>query len=162
MTRRSIERATRAVTARTIPITSRRCHSSMRSDSTAAGVFLSFPSPRLCCNGRVRAALWLLLVGSFAALSLYARATGARPDDDAVYQYETGIAGIAQALIVLTLLYWLSVGLPRREFFALRRPDSWPRSLGLAFGALLTIFVGAYAIVTAAGAGDEQNLTPEG
>ena len=110
----------------------------------------------------MRAALWLLFVGSFAALSLYARATGARPDDDAVYQYETGIGGIAQALIVLALLYWLSVGLSRREFFALRRPDSWPRSLGLAFGALVTIFFGAYVIVTAAGAGDEQNLTPEG
>ena len=41
MIRRSIRRATTAVTARTIPITSRRCHSSMASDSTAARVFLS-------------------------------------------------------------------------------------------------------------------------
>jgi membrane protease YdiL (CAAX protease family) len=125
-------------------------------------VFLSQEGGRLCCNGRVRAAIWLLLVGSFAALSLYARAEGARPADDAVYRWETGIGGIAQAAIVLALLYWLSVGLPRREFFALRRPDSWPRSLGLAFAALVTIFFGAYAIVSAAGAGDEQNLTPEG
>ena len=125
-------------------------------------MFLSFGRACLCCNGRVRAIIWLLLVGSFAALSLYARATGTRPDDDAVYQYETGIGGIAQAVIVLGILYWLSVGLSRREFFALRRPDSWPRSLGLAFGALVTIFFGAYLIVTAVGAGDEQNLTPEG
>lgn len=110
----------------------------------------------------MRAALWLLFVGSFAALSLYGRAEGARPLDDAVYRYETGVGGIAQALIVLALLYWLSVGLSRREFFALRQPDSWPRALGLAFGALVTIFFGAYAIVRAVGAGDEQNLTPEG
>lgn len=110
---------------------------------------------------RVRASLWLLFVGSFAALSLYGRAEGTRPPDDAVYRYETGVGGIAQALIVLALLYWLSVGLSRREFFALRRPDSWPRALGLAFGALVTIFFGAYAIVSAVGAGDEQNLTPE-
>ena len=110
----------------------------------------------------MRATLWLLFVGSLAALSLYGRAEGARPPDDAVYRYETGLGGIAQALIVLALLYWLSVGLSRREFFALRRPDSWPRALGLAFGALVTIFFGAYAIVSAVGAGDEQNLTPEG
>jgi len=110
----------------------------------------------------VRASLWLLFVGAFAALSLYGRAAGAKPPDDAVYRYETGIGGIAQALIVLMLLYWLSVGLSRRDFFALRRPDSWPRALGLALGALVAIFFGAYAIVTAAGAGDEQNLTPEG
>ena len=110
----------------------------------------------------MRASLWLLFVGAFAALSLYGRAEGARPPDDAVYRYETGIGGIAQALIVLALLYWLSVGLSRREFFALRRPDSWPRALGLAFGGLVAIFFGAYAVVSAFGAGDEQNLTPEG
>ncbi len=85
-----------------------------------------------------------------------------KPPDDAVYRYETGVGGIAQALILLALLYWLSVGFSRREFFALRRPDSWPRALGLSFGALVTIFFGAYAIVSAAGADDEQNLTPEG
>jgi membrane protease YdiL (CAAX protease family) len=110
----------------------------------------------------VRALLWLLFVGSLAALSLYGRAEGMRPPDDAVYRYETGVGGIAQALILLALLYWLSVGLSRREFFALRQPDSWPRALGLSFGALVTIFFGAYAIVSAVGAGDEQNLTPEG
>src|SRR5688572_2651053 len=108
MIRRSIQRATTAVNPRTIPITSRRCHSSMAFRSTAAHVFLSFARACLCCNGHVRVTIWLLLVGSFAALSLYARATGARPDDDAVYQYETGIGGIAQALVVLALLYWLS------------------------------------------------------
>jgi membrane protease YdiL (CAAX protease family) len=110
----------------------------------------------------VRATIWLLFVGSLAALSIYGRAEGVRPPDDAVYRYETGVGGIAQALIVIALLYWLSVGLSRREFFGLRRPHSWPRALGLSFGALVTIFFGAYAIVTAAGAGDEQNLTPEG
>ena len=110
----------------------------------------------------MRVALWLLFVGSIAALSLYGRAEGSRPPDDAVYRYETGLGGIAQAAIVLSLLYWLSAGLPRREFFGLRRPDSWPRALGLAFGALLTIFFGAYAIVLAVDAGDEQNLAPSG
>jgi uncharacterized protein len=110
----------------------------------------------------VRAALWLLFVGLLAALSLYGRAEGARPPDDAVYRYETGIGGLSQALIVLAVLYWLSVGLSRREFFALRAPDSWPSALGLSFGALLAIFFGAYAVVSATGAGDEQNLAPEG
>ena len=111
---------------------------------------------------RVRALLWLLFVGSFAALSLYSRAEGSRPPDDAVYRWETGIGGLAQAVIVIALLYWLSVGLSRREFFALRRPDSWPRAVGLSFGALGTIFFRAYALVSLLAAGDEQNLTPAG
>ena len=110
----------------------------------------------------MRATIWLLFVGLLAALSIYGRAEGVRPPDDAVYRYETGAGGIAQGVIVIALLYWLSIGLSRREFFGLCRPASWSRALGLSFAALVTIFFGAYAIVTAVGAGDEQNLTPEG
>ena len=41
--------------------------------------------------------IWLLFVGSLAALSFYGRAEGVRPPDDAVYRYDTGVGGIARA-----------------------------------------------------------------
>ena len=56
----------------------------------------------------------------------------------------------------------LTIGLPRREVLALRRPSSWPRALGLALGSLVLIYVGASIALVLAGANDEQNLTPDG
>ncbi len=110
----------------------------------------------------MRLALWLLFVGVFAALNLYARSAGTRPDDDAIYQYDFGIGALAGYALLFSITLALTIGLPRREVFALRRPRSWPRSLGLALGALIVIYVGAALALVASGADDEQNLTPEG
>lgn len=110
----------------------------------------------------MRLALWLFFVGGFAALNLYGRSAGPRPDDDVVYQYAFGIGSIAGYAVLLSLVLALTVGLPRREVLALRRPASWGRALGLALGALVAIFVGAGIALSLSGAGDEQNLTPEG
>jgi membrane protease YdiL (CAAX protease family) len=52
-------------------------------------------------------------------------------------------------------------GLPAGEFFALRRPASWPKALGLAFLSYIVIFIGAGLILWALGAADEQGLTPD-
>ena len=110
----------------------------------------------------VRLALWLFFVGAFAALNLYGRSEGARPDDDVVYQYDFAIGSLAGYAVLLSIVLALTIGLPRREVLALRRPASWGRALALAFGALLAIYAGALVVLSAAGAGDEQNLTPEG
>ncbi len=110
----------------------------------------------------MRLALWLFFVGGFAALNLYGRSEGPRPDDDIVYQYDFAIGSIAGYAVLLSLVLALTVGLPRREVLALRRPPSWGRALGLAFGALVAIYIGAVVALSASGAGDEQNLTPEG
>ena len=110
----------------------------------------------------MRLALWLLFVGAFAALNLYGRSVGEQPDDDIVYQYEFAIGSLAGYAVLFSLVLALTVGLPRREVLALRRPPSWGRALGLALGALVAIFVGAGIALSLSGAGDEQNLTPEG
>lgn len=110
----------------------------------------------------VKLALWVLLVSSFAALNLYSRETGARPPDDLVYRYEFGIGGIASYALLFSLLLALTIGLPRRRVLALRPPASWGRALALALGGLVAIFAGATATLALAGAGDEQNLAPEG
>ena len=110
----------------------------------------------------MRVALWLFFTGAFAALNLLSRSEGSRPDDDAVYQYSFGVGAIAGYAVLLSLVLALTVGLPRREVLALRRPASWGRSLGLALGALVLIFIGAAIALSLTNAGDEQNLTPNG
>jgi membrane protease YdiL (CAAX protease family) len=130
--------------------------------STAAGRFLKGEEAALWCNGPVRLLLWLLFTGAFAALNLISRSEGARPDDDAIYQYDFAIGSLAGYAILFSIVLALTVGLPRREVLALRRPASWGRSLGLALGSLVLIYVGAAIALSLADAGDEQNLTPEG
>ena len=109
----------------------------------------------------MRLALWLLFVGGFAALNLYSRSEGARPDDDAVYQYDFAVGSLAGYAVLFSLVLALTVGLPRREVLALRPPASWGRALGLALGALIVIYAGAALALAVSGAGDEQNLTPD-
>ena len=110
----------------------------------------------------MRLALWLFFTGAFAALNLLARSEGTRPDDDVVYQYSFGIGSLAGYAVLFSLVLALTIGLPRREVLALRRPESWGRALGLALGALVLIFIGAAFALSLTDAGDEQNLTPEG
>lgn len=109
----------------------------------------------------MRLALWLLFVGAFAALNLYSRSVGEPPDDDLVYQYDFAVGSLAGYALLFSLVLALTVGLPRREVLALRRPSSWGRALGLALAALVVIFVGVGIALSLSGAGDEQNLTPE-
>ena len=110
----------------------------------------------------MRLALWLAFVGTFAALNLYSRSEGTRPDDDAIYQYDFAVGSLAGYAVLFSLVLALTIGLPRREVLALRRPKSWGRSLGLALGALIVIYIGAVTALALSGARDEQNLTPEG
>ena len=110
----------------------------------------------------MRLALWLAFVGLFAGLNLFARSEGTRPDDDAIYQYDFAFGSLAGYAVLFSLVLALTIGLPRREVLALRRPRSWPTSLGLALAALIAIYLGAALALGLSGAGDEQNLTPEG
>ena len=110
----------------------------------------------------MRLALWLLFVGAFAALNLYGRSEGPRPDDDIVYQYSFGIGSLAGYAVLFSIVLALTIGLPRREVLALRAPESWARALGLALAALVVIFIGAALALSLSNAGDEQSLTPAG
>jgi membrane protease YdiL (CAAX protease family) len=110
---------------------------------------------------RMRLAAWAALVGLLILLAYGSRLEGGDPPADALYRYETAIGGIAIYSILLLILLWIGRGLPTREFFALRRPASWPNALGLALLSYVVIFMGAGAILWALGAADEQGLTPE-
>jgi len=108
-----------------------------------------------------RLAAWASIVVFLAALGYGSRLEGGDPPDDALYRYDTAIGGVLVYLVLLLVLLWIARGLSKRELFALRRPESWPKALALALAAYVTIFVGAGLILIALDAGEEQGLTPE-
>jgi membrane protease YdiL (CAAX protease family) len=109
----------------------------------------------------MRALLWLLVTGGFAALNLWAVSQAEDRGEDTVYRYDVlASAVIAYGLLAL-VVYALTSGLDRREVLALRAPRSWARSLGLAVAGVVAAILGAAALLSLTDAGDEQNLAPE-
>ena len=110
----------------------------------------------------MRAAIWIAVTGAFAALNFYAAATAdGEREQDAVYSYELLVGAVVAYGLLLVFVIAITSGLSRRDVLALRPPPSWWRALGLSAGAVVVILLGAYVALTLAGAGDEQNLTPE-
>ena len=117
-------------------------------------------------SGRLLA--WLVFVSLLALLAYSARLTDTETPDDLAYRYSSSVAAVVQYGIMLGILLVIARGLPRRELFALRRPASWKRSLGLAALALVSIYAAAFVYERALSlfgnwnATDEQGLVPDG
>lgn len=115
-----------------------------------------------------RLAIWLVFVVSFLLLNYASRASGTDTPGDLAYRYSSSVAAAVQFGIMLGILLLIGIGLPKRELFALRRPASWKRALGLAAIALVTIYVAALVytqILSLFGSWDateEQGLVPDG
>jgi membrane protease YdiL (CAAX protease family) len=105
---------------------------------------------------------WLGFVGALAAIAYAGRIAGGKPDSDILYQYSTAVAAAIQYGLMFLIVLWIGHGLPKRELFALRRPDSWGRAAALTLGALVAIYAVSGIISTFADAGSEQGLTPNG
>jgi len=118
-------------------------------------------------RGRGRLTAWLVFVSFLTLLSYAARLSGTETPDDIAYRYSSSVAALIQYAFVLGILLLIARGLPRRQVFALRRPRSWPRSLGLAVLSLLAIYVAAIAydqVLSIFGDWDpteEQGLVPD-
>ncbi len=109
----------------------------------------------------LRTAGWLGLVALLAAAGYGSRLADGKPPEDALYRTDLAISSIAVYVLLLAFVYALGAGTPRRELFALRRPASWGRALGLALAAYVAIMIGASLLIRLLRAGDEQGLTPE-
>lgn len=115
-----------------------------------------------------RLVAWLVFVVALALLAYGARAGGTDTPDDLAYRYSSSVAALVQYGVMLGILLLIARGLPRREFFALRRPASWGHALGLAVLALLTIYAAAFVYEQALSVfgdwspTDEQGLVPSG
>ena len=117
-------------------------------------------------SGRLLA--WLVFVSLLTLLAYGARLTDTETPDDLAYRYSSSVAAVIQYGIMLGILLLIARGLPQRELFALRRPASWKRSLGLAALALVSIYAAAFVYERALSlfgnwnATDEQGLVPDG
>jgi membrane protease YdiL (CAAX protease family) len=105
---------------------------------------------------------WLTFVLALTTLGYASRLSDAETPDDVAYRYSSSIAALVQYGIMLGILLLIARGLPRREAFALRRPESWPRAIGLAALALLAIWAVSGALAPFLDASEEQGLVPDG
>ena len=120
-------------------------------------------------NGRLIA--WLVLVAVMAALGFATEALvsdqatqtssgfgqPATRYDDSFYRYSFGIGGIVDYAVLLGIVLLIARGLPRRETFALYRPKSWPRTIGLVLRVLATTYVLIIVVGSALGPGAETD-----
>jgi membrane protease YdiL (CAAX protease family) len=111
---------------------------------------------------------WLIFVGVLTLLAYAARLVDTDTPDDLAYRWSSSVAALIQYGIMLGILLLIARGLPKRELFALRRPASWGRALGLAALSLGVIYVSAFVyerVLSSFGdwdPTDEQGLVPDG
>lgn len=110
-------------------------------------------------DGRLIA--WLTVIGLLAATNFYGNAT-ANPPKNAVFQWSTVANQGTFIVILLAIMLAIAGRSDVRGMFALYRPRSWPRAIGL--GAALIVAV--YAILAVESPllqpGKDQGLTPSG
>lgn len=123
-------------------------------------------SPATRHTGRLVA--WVIFVLALTLINYAGRfAAGDTSDEDLAYEWTSSIGVLLQTAIFVGILLLITIHLPKRELFALRRPKSWKRALLLAFAALLIIYAGALAytgVLSLFGEfdpGEEQGLAPD-
>jgi membrane protease YdiL (CAAX protease family) len=108
-----------------------------------------------------RLTAWLTLVGLISVANFVGNAESG-PPKDFVYQWSSAISELIYAVVLIAIVLAIAGLRDVRGMFALRRPRSWWRALGL--GALLImvtyVFVGALSPILQPG--EEQGLTPNG
>jgi membrane protease YdiL (CAAX protease family) len=111
---------------------------------------------------------WLIFVAVLTLLAYAARLSDTDTPDDLAYRWTSSVAALVQYGIMLGILLLIARGLPKRELFALRRPRSWGRALGLAALSLGAIYASAFVyerVLSVFGnwdPTDEQGLVPDG
>jgi len=105
---------------------------------------------------------WFALVGAVSIVSYAGRFTAGKPPKNALYLYSTAASELILFAIILALVFWIARGLPKREAFALRRPNSWGRAIGLAIGVFIVIAISNAVLNPFLHGGREQGLTPSG
>ncbi len=108
-----------------------------------------------------RLVAWLVFVLSLTALGYASRLAGSEPPKDIAYEWSASILAVVQYGIMLGILLLIARGLPIRETFALRRPASWPRALGLCLAGLFAIWLVGAALEPFLDANGEQGLVPD-
>jgi membrane protease YdiL (CAAX protease family) len=105
---------------------------------------------------------WAALVATLAAIAFAGRFFGGSVPKNAVYRYSLAGNELFLFGIVLLVILLIARGVSQREAFALRRPSSWGRALGLAAGVWIGVAVLGSLLAPYLHAAREQGLTPTG
>ena len=104
---------------------------------------------------------WLSFVLAIAAIGYASQLADSEVPDDFVYRYSAALLGLVQFAIFFGILLLILIGAPKREFFGLRRPASWPRAIAYMAVGLGAIWALSLALSPFLDAGEEQGIVPE-
>lgn len=115
-----------------------------------------------------RLAAWLVFVLALTALNYAGRfAAEDTVDEEIAYQWVSSIGVVVQFGIMLGILLLIARGMPKRNVFALRPPESWKRAAGYTVLSLVAIYAAAAAytgllsLIGDYDASEEQGLVPD-
>ncbi|HEY4346088.1 MAG TPA: type II CAAX endopeptidase family protein [Gaiellaceae bacterium] len=105
---------------------------------------------------------WLVFVGVLTALAYvlnYTVTESKAEKQKALYEYSTAVSSAFLYAVMAVIV--LAIAGRRRDLLALRRPTSWPRSLGFALAAVLVTGIAVAILDSFLHGGREQGLVPD-
>jgi CAAX protease family protein len=105
--------------------------------------------------------LWTGFVLAFAGLSYTFRFTEGKPPKDLLYKWSTVEGNLIQFAVIGAIVYAIAGLGNRRQLFALRRPTSWRRAIGIGVGIVVGMVALTYALESVLHPGREQGVTPD-
>jgi membrane protease YdiL (CAAX protease family) len=110
--------------------------------------------------GTWRLVAWASVVGVIATLGYIGRFAGGEVPKEPLYRWDEFVGGLIQFLFLLGVMLLIVLGKPKREVFALRRPRSWGRALGIMLGLVVLIVLVSAALEPVLHPDKEQGLAP--
>ena len=109
-----------------------------------------------------RLAGWVGFVGLFSTVAYATNLAGdTELPDEPLYESSFFVASLFGLTLMLGAALLVAIGARKRELFALRRPRSWPRALGLSFAVLVGVLLLSGLLSLWLDPGGEQGLLPE-
>jgi uncharacterized protein len=112
--------------------------------------------------GSGRLVAWASIVGVLATLGYVGRFAGGKVPKEPLYRWDQFAGGLIQFGLLLGAMLFVTIGKPKREAFALRRPTSWRRAATIAVGVAVTIGLVSAALDPLLNPDEEQGLAPHG
>lgn len=109
-----------------------------------------------------RLVAWLAFIAVFSAAAYASNfLVEDRASGEPLYEAKFFVAGIVNFALMVGIALVISIGLPKRDVFALRRPRSWGAAIGIAIGVLIGVFIVGAVLGQFLDPGREQGLLPE-
>jgi hypothetical protein len=109
-----------------------------------------------------RLAAWLAFIALFSTVSYYYNFSGAgNVEAEPLYHWSFFASSLFGFALMVGVALLISIGLPKREVFALRAPPSWGRAIGIGFAVLVAVFMLSALLGQFLNPGQEQGLLPD-